>query len=167
MPIKKISQSPIKVSEITSQKNVFFCYTKNVQIIYFSQTPTKSSARTDTFPSWQSYMIVLCRQTNVEHSNYLVMTRLLFSLRSNGHFTSVKAARQGVTMAWTDSHTWPTYTPLFSLAPDIVYGLKDWVRWDPRLTFCSICHEAHDEGSHKGRGKTKCWVGAGRQSDFP
>lgn len=168
-PVKTHLKADIISSKVQQRFELFFSVTlKMFKSFISARRPHKSSARADTSPSWQAlYMIVLCRQTNVDYN-------ALFA-PIEWSFHSVKAARQGVTMAWSgkennqpaDRRTRPTYTPLFSLAADIVDGLKDWVGWDPRSTFCSIRHVAHDRGGHKGRETTKCCVGAGRHPDFP
>lgn len=141
--------------------------------------PHKASAGTDMSPSWQALdMIVLCRQTNVERSERLAITRLS-PLRSHWMIISPLWNLQGEEEQWpglerretslqTDTQGPPTH--LSSAWPLISF--MDWrTEWDEGgdegSTFCSIRHEAHDGVGHKGRGKTKCWVGAGRHSDFP
>lgn len=133
------NQSSTKVSEVTSRKNVFYCSTENVQIINFSETPTQILNGDWHVSILASVVHDYPLQTDQRRaqgaiSNHQTVPALL---QLNDHFTSVKAARRGGTMAWSwkernkpaDRHTGPAYTPLFSLASDILYGLKDWVGW--------------------------------------
>lgn len=174
-----LTADPISIKGLRDGHSAFVLhhYPENAQIIHSSLTPTQIICQ-----SWHVSILAHRRgetgsrlnnrcndQTALFRSVWMVTSHTsgigTYSLRSP-HMWRQQGC--GVTMAWswepTDRHARPTYTPLFPVASDFVYGLKDWVGWDQQYSPESAWLRDH---GGRGEGGAECWVGAGRHSDFP